>query len=507
MNFYRTERKVFAEGMRASELPLPRPKSMFVDEGKASIELPGVRRDRRKMFRRLNKCSVPGYAPLCLDSNDPDTVRCGFVKRLLRDVPPARPRALKEFRAFVRQYLRENVPAVEPLGFEEWLAGTSYNEERKCQLREALDSLRGGRPTRKQASHIDSFVKSEFYPEFKYPRMINSRADVFKAWSGPKFKAIEKVVYEIPEFIKHVPVRERPGRVAALRIAGRRYFQTDFTAFESHFTPEVMNACECELYRHCLRNDADAEFLCSVIMGTNRMRTRTGVRATVSGRRMSGDMCTSLGNGFTNLMLAKYIAHRKGGEVTGFVEGDDGLFASSVELTERDYSDLGFTIGIVEVSDPCEASFCGMVFSDSGEIIRDPRTFMMGFAWTGSFINAGARIMDELLRAKALSCVYETPQCPVVGAFARYALAQTQHVHPRYVDDGFHTAPPDAVDIPDFNPSYDTRLLFEKQYGVAIPVQLAAERAASRGEFDIVAELIPPTAAQAAYADLYLTVT
>lgn len=40
--------------------------------------------------------------------------------------------------------------------------------------------------------------------------MINSRSDAFKAFSGPFFKAIEKVVYEMPEFIKHTPVPDRP---------------------------------------------------------------------------------------------------------------------------------------------------------------------------------------------------------------------------------------------------------------------------------------------------------
>lgn len=459
------------------------------------------------MFRRLNSCAVPGYAPLCMDTNDPDTVECAFKQRLLRDVPPSNKGFLERFRTFVKSFLASNVPRARSMDFEEWLEGTSYNQQRKDQLREAHNSLRGGRPSRHQASHIDTFVKSEFYPTWKHARMINSRADVFKAWSGPKFKAIEEVVYNLPEFIKHVPVPERPAKVAALKQAGRRYYQTDFTAFESHFTPEVLDVCECELYRHCLKDDADAEFLCSVIRGTNRMRTRTGVRAEVKGRRMSGDMCTSLGNGFTNLMLAKFLVAEKHGNLVGFVEGDDGLFCTDVELCSADYAKLGFTIKIEEVSDPCEASFCGMVFSGSGEIIREPRRFLMGFGWTQSFINAGPRIMDELLRAKALSTAYETPQCPIVGAFARYALKHTSHVHPRFVQDGFHQALPDVVNVPEFCPSSDTRQLFEHLYGVSVSAQLAIEDAVEHGDFAMVASLLPPTGEQSDYCSKYVIVT
>lgn len=458
------------------------------------------------MFRRLNSCAVPGYAPLCMDTNDPDTVECAFKQRLLRDVPPSDKGVLERLRSFVKEYCSTNVPRARNMEFEEWLEGTSYNQQRKDQLRAAHDTLRGGRPTRHQASHIDTFVKSEFYLAWKHARMINSRADVFKVWSGPKFKAIENVVYQLPEFIKHIPVPERPSHIAGLKQAGRRYYQTDFTAFESHFTPEVLDVCECELYRHCLANDRDAEFLCSVIMGTNNMRTRTGVRAQVKGRRMSGDMCTSLGNGFTNLMLAKFIVSEKHGELVGYVEGDDGLFCTDVSLDAADYARLGFTIKIEEVPDPCEASFCGMVFSGSGEIIREPRKFLMGFGWTQSFINAGPRIMDELLRAKALSTVYETPQCPIVGALARYALKKTSHVHPRFVQDGFHILP-DVASVTEFQPSSDTRQLFEHLYGVSIIAQLAIEDAVARGDFGTVASLLPPTEVQSDYCSKYVTVT
>jgi len=443
-----------------------------------------------------------------MDTNDPDTVECAFKQRLLRDVPSSDKGVLERLRTFVKAFLATNVQRARFMGFEEWLESTSYNQQRKDQLRLSNDSLRGGRPSRHQSSHIDSFVKSEFYTTWKHARMINSRADVFKAWSGPRFKAIEEAVYSLPEFIKHIPVSERPMLISALKKAGRHYYQTDFTAFESHFTPEVLDVCECELYRHCLRDDRDAEFLCSVIMGDNRMRTRTGVRAAVKGRRMSGDMCTSLGNGFTNLMLAKFLVAEKHGELEGFVEGDDGLFCTNVELCAADYAKLGFTIKIEEVVDPCEVSFCGMVFAGSGEIIREPRKFLMGFGWTQSFINAGPLIMDELLRAKALSATYETPQCPIIGAIARHALKCTSHVHPRFVRDGFHgEIPSDVVHVPEFCPSHDTRQLFEQLYGVPLVTQLAIEAAVDRGDFALVASLLPPTSEQSDYCSKYVIVT
>lgn len=459
------------------------------------------------MFRRLNFGAVPGFAPLCMDSNDNQTVESAFTSRLMRPVPAADPEKLARLKTFTRQFLTKYVSRVTPYGFEEWLAETTYTEERKKQLREVHESLRGGRPTRRQASHVDTFVKSEFYPTWKQARMINSRCDAFKVWSGPMFKAIEDEVYRLKPFIKHVPVPDRPALIAGLRQAGSFYYATDYTAFESHFVPEVMEALEIQLYKHCLGAGPDTRFLCRTLLGKNRMRTRNGIRATVDARRMSGDMCTSLGNGFSNLMLSLFIVHEKGGSLDGFVEGDDGIFRSSVPLEASDYAALGFTIKIERVRDPCTASFCGMVFADSGEIIRDPRRFLAGFGWTQSFLYAGAQIMGGLLRAKALSAAYETPQCPIVGALARAALSETRFFTPRFVNDGFHTIPHDEFEVPDFSPRADTRELFAQLYGIPVLAQLEIEQLIFQHRFDRIQLLLEPDAAMQYYAENYIVIT
>lgn len=460
------------------------------------------------MYRRLPYGSVPSYAPLSWDSHDPETVEAAFKMRLMKEVPKARPGVLQRLSAFVDDFLLKNVPQVDPLGFEEWLATTGYDENRKNQLRAENEDLRGSRPTRRQAQKVKSFVKTESYPEWKYPRMINSRCDAFKAYSGPFFKAIEQAVYQLKPFVKHTPVPERPALIAGIKKAGARYYQTDYSAFECHFTVEVMRALELRLYRWCLKNHPDdAEFICRTLSGVNQMGTMTGVRASVRARRMSGDMCTSLGNGFSNLMITLFLIAEKGGHYDGFVEGDDGVFATDVVLTAQDYLDCGFTIKIDEVDDPCHASFCGMIFAESGEIIRDPRRFIETFGWTHSMISAGPTIMHQLLRAKALSACYETPQCPIVGQIARSALEVTRGYAPRFVADGYHQAPPDEWPLPDFAPSDDTRLLFERLFGVSVADQLRVEESIRAGHLDAVLQVLPPHVDVEQYALNYVEVT
>jgi hypothetical protein len=494
---------VFAVGARIAELD----KDLAPDLGRlgetAKISQPSARRSRRKMFRRLDGAAVPGLAPICLDSNDPDTVASGFAKRVLRVLPQGDTARIEELSRFVREWCEGNLSPVHPLGFEEWLSQTTYNEARKNELREVHTQLRGGRPSRKVCKKIKSFVKTESYPVYKNCRLINSRSDFFKAYSGRYFKALENALYKNPHFIKHVPVPQRPSVVRGLKQAGRRYFMSDFTAFESHFTPAVMNAIECVLYRYMFQNTPeDADFICDVITGENEMSTRTGVRASVKGRRMSGDMCTSLGNGFTNLMLAKFLAHKQGKELYGFVEGDDGLFATEACLDTNDYAQLGFTIKIEEIADPCLGSFCGMVFTDTDEIIRNPIDFCANFGWTSSFIHAGDAIMRQLLRAKALSACYETPQCPIVGALARLALRQTRGVVPRWVE-SYKQQPKDEFPIPDFCPSSQARETVHHLYGISPANQLLAEARIARGDTNI-ADLFGNTGDYSHFAARYI---
>jgi hypothetical protein len=457
------------------------------------------------MFQGLG-LEVPGFAPICMDTNDPETTEAGFNQRVLRQVPEHGD--LTALKAFVQRFCEEKLPKVTKLTFEEWLDSTSYDNGRKSELRQVFERTLGCRPSLTSCRKVKAFVKTESYPCYKHSRMINSRVDEFKVFSGPFFKAIENAVYDLPQFIKHIPVVDRPKEILKMRKSGVVYYQTDFTAFESHFKPEIMDAIELVLYRHCLSNyPEDSEFICNVLSGRNRISTRTGLKASVRARRMSGDMCTSLGNGFSNLMLALFIAESKGGELDGFVEGDDGLFSSTVPLTAEDYANLGFTIKIDMINDPCEGSFCGMIFSESGEIIRDPVKFLANFGWSHSFIGAGERVRAELMRAKALSAAYETPQCPIVGAMVKLGLKRTRGVCPRFVQDGYHDTsqiPRDERLIRPFAPSRDTRLLFEKMYGISVASQLYIEDAILCEKLDLIQTVVFPHPDMADYALKYI---
>jgi len=220
---------------------------------------------------------------------------------------------------------------------------------------------------------------------------------------------------------------------------------------------------------------------------------------------MSGDMCTSLGNGFTNLMILKFLAFKKGAQIRLLVEGDDGLFATNAQFSPADFAQLGFKVKLKASRDPCTSSFCGLIFSESGQIVRDPLKFFAGFGWTGSFLNAGAKVMWQLLRAKALSAAYETPQCPIVGVMAREALRRTVGVQARFVRDGYHEEVAE-FEVPEFAPTNSTRQLFAEKFGVTIAVQLVAEQAIREGDMRTLSQCLNTDSDHNFFADRFLSV-
>jgi len=506
-------------------MPLQKPVSQLEESGRVHITVPARKKERRKMFRKM-PMAVDGYAPICCDTNDPVTQADGLRKRLLVDLPQAEPEAMKEFRAFTKQWISEHLtPLVWRPRFHEWLDSTNYSMGRKQELIHAFESLHGGTPKMKDCRKVNSFGKTESYPTYKFMRWINSRNDRVKVWFGPLIKAIEAEVYKQPWFIKHTPVAERPAALEALKRDGCKYFLTDYTSWEAAFVPELMDICELELYDHMLQHVTDPserKKYRDMLTGVNKLRTRIGVAVDVEGKRMSGDMCTSLGNGFTNLMATLFIAHKKGFYVNGFVEGDDGIFACSGKLTPQDYRELGLLIKIVEVVDPCTmvpvnpcpsrtgvnpgAAFCGIICSETGQIIRDPRRFVAEFGWTSACIHGGDTVIASLQRAKALSAVYETPHCPVLGELARLALRKTRGAVPRFVEDGFHTCPKDETRPPPFSPDPETRELFATQFGVSVQDQLLLEARFRRGDLKVM-DVMEPTSDMLHYVARYVEAT
>jgi len=378
---------------------------------------------------------VLGAAQPHPDNKCAKTMLDGFVKRIAAKLPDPKRRMLRELKLFVRRWCRRRLVPLSPdtdLSFETWITSKKYPESRKEELRKIHQSMVQGKLT-SDMRKVKCFMKDETYADYKHGRGIFSRVDMFKCLFGPLCSAIEEQVYQQPEFIKHVPVAERPKYIEEwLSSMSRFVCATDYTSFESSFSRELMDTIDKELFDY-MTSKLDNAFLRQVylsLMDDNDCKFKffTGV---IEARRMSGEMNTSLSNGFANLMVMSFLCDFYGlGDLRMVVEGDDGLAITSTGKfpTAEQFAELGFKIKIELHSMKDRASFCGIIYHpDDNATVTDPFKVMVKFGWASSaYVRCGPKVHKKLLRSKSMSTLHQYPRMPILQSLSLYGLRMTR---------------------------------------------------------------------------------
>jgi len=406
----------------------------------------------------------------------------------------------RRFKRFVQHWVKKNLTPIGPdadLSVEKWLSKTNYTLKRKQQLLDKWSKFTTlTDPDKKHIyTRVKSFIKEESYDDYKYARAINSRSDEFKCLVGPTFKLIEEHVFQLKWFIKKIPHVKRADYIIDNVFAeGSHYNVTDYSTYEASFDPEVQDACEFVLYDYMtqfLHNHVEFMDVCAnVLAGENVCEFKHFIVAFLA-RRMSGEMCTSLGNGFTNLMCVFFLCIEVNGCTMVFVivEGDDGILrvVGGKMFTKEQAASLGFILKAEQKNDMCTASFCGLVFDiEDRVIITDPREVLANFGWTSrQYVLAKTNKLKTLLRCKAMSLAYQYCGCPILGDLAQYALRVTKSHDIRGVlqkDRSMSMWEREQLlealaygSSPYKQPPIRTRMLVEQLYSISVEVQLRIE--------------------------------
>jgi hypothetical protein len=493
-------------GYRSYEYPLPdiKPVKPSLKIGRTTQKINEVTEERPVLNETLPVfCSdamllepCPYYAP---------NLVTGVLHRMGRK--PSRnhvPR--RKLRRFVLKWCKSNLTPLSAevdLSLDAWLSKCLYTTARKQELRDTFNKFSQELGIDLLHCTVKSFVKDEGYIAAKAARMINSREDYFKCFSGPLFQLIADIVFSHPHFIKKVPIPDRPKLIfSKLYGVGRKYYCTDFTSMEAHFTDENMIDIEVVMYNYMCSRNAYATWLIAIIVpvltGKNKIRFKL-IIVVILATRMSGEMNTSLGNGFANLMIFLFTCKCCGCVVIWiFVEGDDGISALNVRPgghtpTKQDFENLGWDIKL-EVHDQLNtASFCGMVFDpDELIVVTDPRKILASFGWCPKrYVGSTRKVKLQLLRAKGFSMAHQYNGCPMVAALGRRLVQITEGVRIRksIVDSVEMYKRQHLVEalkgLPtEITPGPNTRELVSVLYGIEPVDQMAFENQVSKIELD-----------------------
>lgn len=307
---------------------------------------------------------------------------------------------------------------------------------------------------------------------------------------GPIIKSIEKVLYKLPFFIKHVPVNERPQYIEKMIAGPGRVVATDYSSYEASFTPPFCLAIEYEIY-YFVANGFIAEIICKSFYLFNTCIFRE-FRIRILAKRMSGDVNTSLGNGVSNVVVIMFVVWVRGRFwlLAVIVEGDDSLFRvpRHLDITTDDFAEFGLIVKIEESEDVNLASFCGNVYSrqDLKMLVEPGRVFRRFGYIDRKYKNARQSKKLGLLRAYAFSIYYMYHGCPMVASLAKYLLRVTRGVYanmktidmhrfaegevlPASEERMFALYPPDQV-------GEDSRRIVSQLYGYSLDAQRRVEK-------------------------------
>lgn len=432
------------------------------------------------------------------DITHPHSQILGVSKRMAYSPPVYDRKMRRKFRKFVRKWLRQNMTPIDPsedFDFETWLSSTNYPEWRKEEIRKAYptDPYNFDEVSQKIFKNLDInlFTKEEYYPEYKHFRGIWARSDIAKGIMGPFFRIIEKKLFSLPYFIKKVPKNERPKYINDFMNSNILNFQgTDYTSFESLFTTDMMDDCEFELYRYMSAMNPKAQLICRYIfriLATTNIAKNKFFTVRVDAKRMSGEMNTSLGNGFSNLMFLLFACHYYKREFSGpIIEGDDALIGLNESIPKEYYTKMGLNVKMEHVEEISYGSFCGLVY-DPVELIniRDPCEPLCTTTWvTKKYAFCSTAKYYSLLRSKSLSLMFEYPGCPILYKYGQkiFELLSEFEIKLRFEDSYKYERALLAYDayinntIPYKEVGQRTRLLMEKMYNISVATQLRIEK-------------------------------
>lgn len=480
-----------AHGYRFGENPMPSLPPPDETLKLISFSVP----ENNEIYRPVVMTSLgPHFDGACLVHacpSDPITTFAGVRKRIAADNGKPDKTLLSMLKPFVYSWCVENLTPLSAdtdTSHSTWVDHTPYPAYRKDELRVKNSKITDQfDPKHKKCK---CFVKDEPYTELKHCRNIFSRTDEHKCKVGPITQLISDEVFKLPEFIKKIPHKDRPKYIDDLiNIVGARVLCTDYSSFESSFTAEVQLHCEFVLYEYMTQYLPERDDYLRHMRGQIEKNICDFKHFSISleAKRMSGEMNTSLGNGFTNLMLMYFVCHLKGiskEDIRMVVEGDDGLTAivGPTLPTTEDFAKLGFTVKL-EVKDSIHtASFCGVIYHPDDCInVTDPLPELMTFGWsTRRYANSGHTIRMQLLRSKALSMIYQYPGCPILQSLAWYGLRVTSRYkasttswsnsYEKEMIDKAIASVPERRDI-----GLATRTLVSELYKIPITMQLAIE--------------------------------
>lgn len=409
----------------------------------------------------------------------------------------------------VRGVLRSRVETPQRYSYDQVIS--SYSVSR---LRARYEMAKGSLvsdPIRQEDASVEAFVKAEKLNCYKLskPRVIMGRSPRYNLQLATFLKPLEHAVY--PAFrgwgrmytrtrliAKGLNGEERASllRRKMLSHPNMVCFEVDCKSFEAHLTLSMLRE-EHGVYRHLFPDSELSRLL--RWQEKFRGRFRNGVRYRAKGVRASGDFNTGLGNTLIMCALVVAVGRSLSTRFDFLADGDNAVVfvaQSDLHLWLRELPRLFLSMGHEAEIGVASSEVSGIVFGQSKPLcvngrwtmVRNPYRVMSN-AFCGHQHYGEMRGGLSVLKSVAYCESVLNRGVPVLQAFAHAMLVRLRSVP--FVRQGFDLGNYEYQRVVSLSDrwalanveviSNESRLLFEKSWGISVEEQLVMEASFSVG--------------------------
>jgi hypothetical protein len=355
---------------------------------------------------------------------------------------------------------------------------------------------------------ITMFVKNESFNPLKKrnpdPRAIQFRDANYASRLAMYLKPIEHEIYNTRLYGKNFGVGRVIGK--GLNMGDRAHLivrkfnhikncvvvSIDATRFDLHVNQKLLELEQA--YYLKFNNDPEFRELLERQL-FNRGETRSGIKYSVKGGRMSGDMNTGLGNCVVSLIMFKALVHKIQAKMDLLVDGDDALLfigladlPKLLDIIEPHYLEFGMEIKVEATAHSIEEiNWCQtrpVQINGKWRMIRDPlrvlsnvlvskkwqphrqRDYMGAIALCEMALNRGVPVLQEM----SLALWRNSSQAPNANEQERKEALFSRVLNFNSWDTLIRRGmDPTPITI-------ESRLSFQRGFGVSIQEQISWEQ-------------------------------
>jgi len=296
---------------------------------------------KKRLVYRVHVPALPGMFTMTTHRPCAHNEWHGLVNRVLMPTPTPTKAGIEELDLQAKILSRRLIGRFGP--FQPWATRQvcdNYSGAKRTRYLNAEESLIREGPASELDARLSTFVKADklrFEGGRKDPRIIQARGVRYNLELACYLKPLEHALYNLRGdrvksghgrrvIVKGLNQRERASLISEKldSIPNCTVLGLDMRRFDAHVSVEQLRI-EHKVYNTMLRDPRFAKLLSWQLK--NKGRTSNGIRYSVTGGRMSGDMNTALGNCILMYLMCCAVAKRlslKNWDVN--IDGDDTLF-------------------------------------------------------------------------------------------------------------------------------------------------------------------------------------